>query len=147
MRPGTRLAMLALALAAGGLSPALTAQTPRTHRLEATPTTVAYGYYWAEAAPVLRVASGDVIDVDTLLTNTPAGLERAGVAPDKVQPSLRRIVTEAPLAGCERDEGVDHIALARELMAVETFGWPATVGGQRLSDHEGAGALVARRPS
>lgn len=57
------------------------------------------------------------------------------------------IVTEAPLAGCERDEGVDHIALARELMAVETFGWPATVGGQRLSDHEGAGALVARRPS
>ena len=94
MRPGTRLAMLALALAAGGLSPALTAQTPRTHRLEATPTTVAYGYYWAEAAPVLRVASGDVIDVDTLLTNTPAGLERAGVAPEQVQASLRRIVTE-----------------------------------------------------
>ncbi len=70
------------------------AQAPRTHRLEATPATVAYGYYWAEAAPVLRVASGDVIDVDTLLTNTPAGLERAGVAPEKVQASLRRIVTE-----------------------------------------------------
>jgi hypothetical protein len=51
---------------------------PTTHRLEATPTTVAYGFYWSEAKPVLRVASGDIIDVDTLLTNTPRGLERPG---------------------------------------------------------------------
>ncbi|MEZ5421195.1 MAG: acetamidase/formamidase family protein [Vicinamibacterales bacterium] len=82
----------AAAAVAGG--PLLLAQEPRTHRLEATPSTVAYGYYWAEAAPVLRIASGDVIDVDTLLTNTPAGLERAGVPPAKVQGSLRRIVDE-----------------------------------------------------
>lgn len=94
MNPGVRAAALALTLAAGSLAPSLVAQAPRTHRLEATPATVAYGYYWAEAAPVLRVASGDVIDVDTLLTNTPAGLERAGVPPEKVQASLRRIVTE-----------------------------------------------------
>ena len=52
---------------------------PKTHRLEATPSTVAYGYYWSEAKPVLRIASGDIIDVDTLLTNTPTGLARAGV--------------------------------------------------------------------
>ncbi len=70
------------------------AQAPRTHRLEATPATVAYGYYWADAKPVLRIASGDIIDVDTLLTNTPAGLERAGVPPDKIQASLRRVVAE-----------------------------------------------------
>ncbi|MCC6991561.1 MAG: acetamidase/formamidase family protein [Acidobacteria bacterium] len=94
MRPGARAAVLTLALGAAALAPSLVAQAPRTHRLEATPATVAYGYYWAEAAPVLRVASGDVIDVDTLLTNTPAGLERAGVPPEKVQASLRRIVTE-----------------------------------------------------
>jgi acetamidase/formamidase len=68
--------------------------TPRTHRLTATPTTVAYGYYWAEAKPVLRIASGDVIDVDTLLTSNPAALERAGVAPEKIQPSLKSIVAE-----------------------------------------------------
>jgi acetamidase/formamidase len=86
--------LAALALAAALAAPSLLAQTPRTHRLEATPSTVAYGYYWADAAPALRIASGDVLDVDTLLTNTPAGLERAGVAPDKVQASLRRIVTE-----------------------------------------------------
>jgi acetamidase/formamidase len=65
---------------------------PRTHRLEATPDTVAYGYYWADARPALRVASGDIVDVDTLLTNTPAGLERAGVPASEIQPSLRRIV-------------------------------------------------------
>jgi acetamidase/formamidase len=67
---------------------------PKTHRLEATPATVAYGYYWSEAKPVLRIASGDVIDADTLLTNTPAGLERAGVPLEKIQESLKAIVTE-----------------------------------------------------
>jgi acetamidase/formamidase len=69
-------------------------RAPQTHRLEATPTTVAYGYYWAGAMPALRVQSGDIIDVDTLLTNTPAGLERAGVKPERIQDSLKRIVAE-----------------------------------------------------
>ncbi len=70
------------------------AQTPkaRVHRLEATPSTVAYGFYDAAAKPVLTIASGDIIDVDTLLTNTPRGLERAGVAPERIQASLRAIV-------------------------------------------------------
>jgi acetamidase/formamidase len=68
--------------------------TPRTHRLEATPATVAYGYYWAEAKPVLRIASGDIVDVDTLLTNTPMRLQQAGVPPEKVQETLKTIVTE-----------------------------------------------------
>ena len=58
--------------------------TPKVHRLEATPDTVAYGYYWADAKPVLRIASGDIIDVDTLLTNTPAGLARVGVPADQI---------------------------------------------------------------
>ncbi len=70
------------------------AQGPKTHRLEATPSTVAYGYYWSEAKPALRIASGDVVDVDTLLTNNPTGLQRAGVPDDKVQSSLKAIVTE-----------------------------------------------------
>jgi acetamidase/formamidase len=67
---------------------------PTVHRLEATPKTVAYGYYWSEAKPALRIRSGDVIDVDTLLTNTPMGLEGAGLPPAKVQTSLRAIVAE-----------------------------------------------------
>src|SRR5689334_22563641 len=69
-------------------------QTPKVHRLEASPATVAYGYYWSDAPPVLKIASGDIVDVDTLLTNTPTGLAKAGVPDDKIQASLKAIVTE-----------------------------------------------------
>ena len=87
------LAVCGVAVTAGA---AVFTQAPAatTHRIEVTPSTVAYGYYWSEATPALRIASGDIIDVDTLLTNNPAGLEKAGVPPDKVQASLRRIVTD-----------------------------------------------------
>jgi acetamidase/formamidase len=86
----------AVCLGTIALTAALGAQNraPKTHRLEATPATVAYGYYWSDARPVLRIASGDIIDVDTLLTNNPTGLERAGVAPEKIQASLKAIVAE-----------------------------------------------------
>jgi acetamidase/formamidase len=87
-----------LAIAARGQTGA-----PRTHRLEATPNTVAYGYYWSEAQPALRIASGDIIDVDTLLTNTPAGLSRAGVPDNKIQDSLKAIVDQ--VTGDKRGPG------------------------------------------
>src|SRR5689334_16793131 len=88
---------LAVTLTARAPSPRTqpkTSKAPTTHRLEATPSTVAYGYYWAEAKPALRIASGDIIDVDTLLTNSPTGLQRAGVPEDKIQSSLKSIVAE-----------------------------------------------------
>lgn len=87
-----RALVVVIALCIAGL--AVQKPAPKTHRLEATPTTVAYGYYWAEAKPALRIASGDIIDVDTLLTNSPNGLQNAGVAPEKIQNSLRAIVSE-----------------------------------------------------
>ena len=67
---------------------------PKVHRLEATPTTVAYGHYWADMKPALTIDSGDIIDVDTMLTNTPDRLERSGVPPADVQASLRAIVDQ-----------------------------------------------------
>jgi acetamidase/formamidase len=85
--------LFAIVLAAAALS-AGQVPKPRTHRLEATPETVAYGYYWSEAKPALKIASGDIIDVDTLLTNSPNGLQRAGVPPEKIQASLKAIVSE-----------------------------------------------------
>src|SRR5271169_4792104 len=87
--------ILIVSLSAAALAAAHAATpTPTTHRLEATPATVAYGYYWSEAPPVLRIDSGDIIDVDTLLTNTPAGLAKAGVPDEKIQASLKAIVSE-----------------------------------------------------
>jgi acetamidase/formamidase len=80
-------------------------QGPTVHRLVATPDTVAYGYYWSEAKPALRVASGDVIDVDTLLTSTPQALSRAGVPDDKIESSLRAITTALPQGHANRGPG------------------------------------------
>src|SRR5580658_3155330 len=92
------VAFITLAGCAAAQSPA-----PQTHRPEATPATVAYGYYWADAKPALRIASGDIIDVDTLLTNNPMGLQRAGVATEKIQESLKAIV--AGVTGDRRGPG------------------------------------------
>ena len=69
------------------------------HHLAATPQTVAYGYYSAVATPVLRVASGDTVEVETLITNRPDRLEAAGVAPADVQQSLRDIVAQVTDGG------------------------------------------------
>src|SRR3954470_17474072 len=70
------------------------AQSQTVHKLSATPTTVAYGYYWSEAKPVLRVKSGDIVEVETMLTNTPRGLERLGGKPADVPQALRDIVAQ-----------------------------------------------------
>ena len=93
--------LIALAIALTGL-PCL-AQAPRVHRLPATPATVAYGHYWSETKPVLTIKSGDIIDVETLLTNTPTGLERAGVPANEIQQSLRDVV--AQVTGTARGPG------------------------------------------
>jgi len=62
-----------------------------TFTLEATPATVAWGNYDAAAKPVLRIKSGDTVVFHTLLTNSPAGLEKVGVAPAAVEPALRTV--------------------------------------------------------
>ena len=56
-----------------------TPSAPQKYKLPATPKTVAWGYYDAAAAPVLHIHSGDVVEFDTLITNSPTGLEKAGV--------------------------------------------------------------------
>ena len=70
-----------------------------TYTLKATPKTVAWGYYDAHAAPVLHIHSGDTVVFDTLITNSPAGLEHAGVPPDQVQQNLRDIFKEVTNKG------------------------------------------------
>jgi acetamidase/formamidase len=97
----TRAALLLGVVAAMSAQP----QTPTTHRLEATPTTIAYGWYDAAGEPVLRIKSGDIIDVDTLLTNTPAGLSRAGVPDDQIQASLKAITEAFPQGNPKRGPG------------------------------------------
>ena len=85
-----RLATLILASSLA----ATTAGAQRLHHLPATPSTVAYGYYWSLAKPVLTINSGDIVEIETMLTNSPAGLERMGVKPEEIPQNLRDIVTQ-----------------------------------------------------
>jgi acetamidase/formamidase len=62
-----------------------------TFSLHVTPDTVTWGNYDASRKPVLRIRSGDTVVFDTLLTNSPTGLEKNGVPPDQVQQSLRDV--------------------------------------------------------
>ncbi len=82
------LSCAAAALHAQGTAPA---NVPASHRLDPSPTTVAWGFYDAAAVPVLRVRSGDEIVVRTLITSSPERLEGAGVLAKDVEQSLRDI--------------------------------------------------------
>jgi hypothetical protein len=73
-----------------------------TYTLKPTPKTVAWGYYDAKAAPVLRVKSGDTVDIQTPLASTAAQDEKQPIIyvrhlePPRGYPSLAR---QARLAG------------------------------------------------
>ena len=56
------------------------------------------------------------------------------------------IVSSGVPSGCER-QGIDHIAVSRELTATNVQGWPNDVSGNRLSDHDGVLADVEWAPS
>jgi len=86
-----RIAMLCAAAALLAASAAQAQPAGRTFTLEATPATVAWGNYDAAHAPALTIRSGDTVVVHTLLTNSPAGLERNGVPADQVEPALREV--------------------------------------------------------
>src|SRR6266478_9289601 len=64
------------------------------YKLKATPSTVAWGYYWSQAKPVLRIKSGDTVEIQTMLTNSPDRLAAAGVAQDQIESELKAIYAE-----------------------------------------------------
>ena len=68
----------------------------KTFELVPTPQTVAWGHYDATVKPVLTVRSGDTVVVHTLLTNSPAGLAKAGVAPADIEPTLKAVFDGVP---------------------------------------------------
>src|ERR1044071_1396263 len=63
----------------------------KTHELKLTPQNIHWGYYDAKVKPVLRIASGDTIRVETMIAR---GLERvrlAGVKEDEIPDSLKAV--------------------------------------------------------
>ncbi len=88
-----RFVLLGVLLAVSSLV-ARRSQAQATHALKPTPKTVAWGYYDAKTPPVLRIKSGDTVEIQTLITNSPERLEKAGVPPDQVEQSLRDITAQ-----------------------------------------------------
>jgi acetamidase/formamidase len=79
------------------------ASAAATYRLEPTPGNVAWGHYDASSAPALRIKSGDIVVMHTLITSNPAALEKGGVAPGDVEPALREAFDKVPAS--ERGPG------------------------------------------
>ena len=86
----TRTRLIATTLISLAISAPAFAE-PQTYSLHVTPETVEWGHYDPAAKPVLTIHSGDTVIFDTVLTNSPTGLEKNGVPPDQVEKSLRDV--------------------------------------------------------
>jgi acetamidase/formamidase len=91
--------MKAVLVAIAVLLSSLEVSAQQPLQLKPTPKTVAWGYYDASTPPVMRVKSGDTVEVQTLITSSPTRLEGAGVKPEDVEQSLRDIYKEVTNKG------------------------------------------------
>src|SRR5947208_15674725 len=70
-----------------------------THRLKPSPKSVTWGYFDPRTPPVLRVRSGDTVEIETLVAGGPEALEAAGLPRDQMQPALLQIDREVKERG------------------------------------------------
>src|SRR5579863_3836836 len=75
---------------------ALAAARAADYRLTASPSTVVWGNYWAGAKPVLRIKSGDTVEVLCMSTSNPQSLARLGVKDEDIQPEWKAIYANQP---------------------------------------------------
>jgi acetamidase/formamidase len=64
------------------------------YQLKPSPKTVTWGYYDAKTPPVLRIKSGDTVEIQTLVTASPERFENAGMPPEQIEQPLRDIFKE-----------------------------------------------------
>ncbi len=65
----------------------------KTHDLKLEPKNIHWGYYDASLAPVLRIASGDTVRVETMVAGGLQRLRLAGVKEEEIPESLKAIET------------------------------------------------------
>ena len=81
----------------GGAASGQAAPAARTHDLRLQPENVHWGYYDAAVKPVLRIASGDTVRVETMIARGLQRLRAAGVKEEEIPESLKlveRTITE-----------------------------------------------------
>src|SRR2546427_9872884 len=66
-------------------------QSSRTHELKLVPENVHWGYYDAAVKPVLRVASGDTIRVETMVARGLQRLRAVGVQEQEIPSALKAV--------------------------------------------------------
>ena len=71
----------------------------QVYQLKPTPKTVAWGYYDAKTPPVLRIKSGDTVEIQTLIASNPERFESVGIAADQIEPAMRDIFLEVKEKG------------------------------------------------
>jgi acetamidase/formamidase len=65
-----------------------------SHRLPLAPENIHWGYFDATLPPVLRVAPGDVVEVETMVARGLERMELAGASRDEFPESMRRVEAE-----------------------------------------------------
>src|SRR5262245_65824416 len=124
-----------LFIVAAGLYSAASQTT--VHELKLVPQNVHWGYYDARVKPVLRIASGDTVRVETMVARGIERLRLAGVKDDEIPQSLKDVesaITDRgpgahPLTGPIYIEGAEQgDSLAVHIEAIE-FLHPYGVGG------------------
>ena len=91
-RTALSVAMVALCVS---LPTAQAAQTPTEHFVPSRPGTVSWGWFPLDKPPVLTIASGDIVRIDTLShagstqsDHPEVSLGRAGITPDEILPDV-----------------------------------------------------------
>ena len=77
-------------LAVAAVSLAISARA-ETHELKLTPMNVHWGYYDARLKPVLKIASGDTVRVETMVAGGLERLNMAGVPDAEIPDSLKQV--------------------------------------------------------
>ena len=93
-RFATAAILLLVCFAASVCAQQQTAIRGEFYQLKPSPKTIVWGYYDAKTPPVLRIKSGDTVEIQTLIASNPERFESAGMRPDEVEQPLRDIFRE-----------------------------------------------------
>jgi acetamidase/formamidase len=113
------------------------AQSPPTHELKLLPQNIHWGYYDAAVKPVLRIASGDTVRIETMIARGIPRLKAAGLPDAEIPESLKAVesaVTERgpgahPMTGPIWVEGAEPGDVLEVKMLAFEFLHPYGVSG------------------
>jgi acetamidase/formamidase len=86
-------------LAAPLKAPQSTTPGGQVYQLKPTPKTVVWGYYDAKTPPVLRIESGDTVEIQTLIASNPERFASAGIGAGQIEPAFQDIEREVKERG------------------------------------------------